>query len=184
MSEKIWLITHYWGAGAMTYYLARCPSWPEEQEAASFINNHGGPYEPEKGEWIEIEEWDGVIDNLKMDRTRHIYIKPDLLKELEHHLANDIPFDGVDVDGGIIERFTVAFTEGKWSPEMGWPRDRLVYEVDITVVNSEDGPWIEAALFLNGCDCCVIEPSFQSILGEYIFEDNGHKFTVIVEKEE
>ena len=55
-------------------------------------------------------------------------------------------------------------------------------EADIKICNGNMGPWVDAVLFDNGQEVCVLEPSFDpDITGEYIFEygdDEYHAYLV------
>jgi len=62
------------------------------------------------------------------------------------------------------------------------------YEVDVTVYNGKDGPWVDAVLFDNGMEICTCEPG-SSFFGEYNFhaedaEHVVHEFTLILRSEE
>ena len=63
------------------------------------------------------------------------------------------------------------------STEVEGPRPGL--EVDIKVVNSESGPYVDAVLFENGSEVYALEPSFEQLRGEYRFELDGE--TILVE---
>lgn len=43
-------------------------------------------------------------------------------------------------------------------------------EVDIKLVNSESGPYIDAILFDNSHEVVVLEPIFDELVGEFIFD--------------
>lgn len=52
--------------------------------------------------------------------------------------------------------------------------------MDIKVVNSESGPFVDAVLFRDGHEVCLLEPGFDSIRGEYRFEVEGYSIVVEV----
>lgn len=52
-------------------------------------------------------------------------------------------------------------------------------EADIKVCNSDNGPWIDAVLFEDGSEVCVLEPGYK-ILGEYNFEYMGKDYIVVL----
>ena len=62
------------------------------------------------------------------------------------------------------------------------PPTRDGLEVDVKVVNSESGPYIDAVLFEDGREVYALPPSFDSICGEYIFEVDGYEIVVQVAK--
>jgi hypothetical protein len=62
------------------------------------------------------------------------------------------------------------------STEVLGPREGL--EVDIKVINSESGPYVDAVLFENGSEVYALEPSFEHIRGEYLFELDGEEILV------
>jgi len=44
------------------------------------------------------------------------------------------------------------------------------WEADIKIVNSEDGPYVDAVLFHNGSEVMCLEPEFEQFDGQYIFD--------------
>jgi hypothetical protein len=64
----------------------------------------------------------------------------------------------------VIETYTARFTDG--------------YEADIKVCNG-DGPYVDAVLFLDGSEVCVLEASDQ-VDGIYQFHHMNRSFCVIV----
>lgn len=74
-----------------------------------------------------------------------------------------------DPDSGeLIETFTADLGDG--------------YEVDIKIVNGDEqaGPYVDAVLFHMGCELCCLEPGFDRVDGEYIFQTDDKKFIVEV----
>ena len=55
-------------------------------------------------------------------------------------------------------------------------------EVDIKVCNG-DGPFVDAILFHNWSEVCVMEPCFESLDGEYHFYYEDNEYVVFVEEE-
>ena len=78
----------------------------------------------------------------------------------------------IDGHGEIIETFTAAFPGGS-------------YEVDIKIVNGDDyaGPYVDAVLFEDGNEICVLEPG-DTLEGEYWFWLGGEPYEVIISPEE
>lgn len=58
---------------------------------------------------------------------------------------------------------------------------RAGLEVDIKVVNSESGPYIDAVLFEGGLEVCCLEPSFEQFDGEYKFFLDEQEIVILVE---
>jgi len=60
------------------------------------------------------------------------------------------------------------------------------YEVDIKVCNG-NSPFVDAILFHNGREICVLDPCFENIDGEYHFWtknfNEGDEYVVIIEEE-
>lgn len=87
-----------------------------------------------------------------------------------------------DVDG-FLGAARLVETAGKndvlltISTPVEGPRPGL--EVDIKVVNSESGPYVDAVLFEDGHEIYALEPSFEQVRGEYRFELDGE--TILVE---
>lgn len=56
-----------------------------------------------------------------------------------------------------------------------------VLEVDIKVVNSESGPYVDVVLFENGHEVACLPPAYDSVEGEYAFELDGEEILISVE---
>lgn len=61
--------------------------------------------------------------------------------------------------------------------------ENSTYEVDIKVVNSDSGPYVDAVLFDENLEVFSLEPSFERIDGEYIFDLEDCTITVNVEQQ-
>jgi len=61
-----------------------------------------------------------------------------------------------------------------WSCSQIVSDDRgVILEIDVKIVNSGDGPYIDAVLFENNKEVYCLEPSFEAVEGEYLFEHKG-----------
>jgi hypothetical protein len=56
-------------------------------------------------------------------------------------------------------------------------------EADIKVVNCEGGPYVDAVLFENNNEVMCLEPSYEQLHGEYIFEFNNVQYIAILKCE-
>lgn len=57
------------------------------------------------------------------------------------------------------------------------------FEVDIKVVNSDSGCYVDAVLFEDGHEVMCLEPSYDSIEGQYIFDLDEESIVVEVTQE-
>ena len=67
----------------------------------------------------------------------------------------------------------------------GIEADIKVCGVDSTEDWKKEGeatPYVDAVLFDNGNEVGLLEPAFDTLDGEYLFEYNGEKYQVIVKK--
>jgi len=94
-------------------------------------------------------------------------IEADTLQALDAILAKPFADDDYTNDSLIID-FTATFSGG--------------YEVDIKVVNGDDyaGAYIDAVIFHNGQEVFCLEPAFDKLEGEYIFDIRGNQYIVEV----
>lgn len=97
--------------------------------------------------------------------TKHIKISKTEANQVQEWILADktIP-DSNDQD--IVKKWTTCF-DG-------------IFEADIKLVNTLNGPYLDCILFKNGHQVCVLEPQYL-LLGEYPFEYNGETFTVVIE---
>ena len=92
------------------------------------------------------------------------------------------------VDPVVFDQVSTWMEECKQVEDAG--RDELLYggtfdfgdglEVDVSVYNSEDGPWSEAVMFQDGHEVAMSEVG-ESLDGEYVFtfEDNEYVVDVV-----
>ena len=99
-------------------------------------------------------------------KYRELEIPWSELVDVWWHLEHNIPWDGKQIQ--TVYSYTVDFGED--------------VEADIKVCNGSP-PYVDAVLFVHGCEVCVAEPS-DSLLGEYHLEDGlGNLRLVIVNPE-
>lgn len=99
------------------------------------------------------------------EKSKAIHVSKKLLTELNTILERDTFLPDADEDG-VIQTFTANFGDG--------------WEADIKLCNG-DGPYVDAVLFYHGSEVTCLEPSFDRLDGEYIFESDGQTFTVTIE---
>jgi len=99
-----------------------------------------------------------------------LHLKEEIITELNKVLSLD-KGSADYADDSLISRFTVALGEG--------------FEVDIKVVNGDEsaGPYVDAVLFQHGQEIYCLEPSFETIEGEFNFEIGEQDFSIEVIKE-
>ena len=109
--------------------------------------------------------------SLRIRMTATEKVPNDVFDELEGFLAVSKPIP----DAGIGETI--------WTTTVRFPLD---YEMGIKVVNSEEGPWTEGVLFLNGEEVGMTDVG-ESLEGEYTIVDDANNletctFTVMIER--
>jgi len=105
-------------------------------------------------------------------KTQRITIPKAVLDELNSIIKGELEI----VDEDTIATYTANFGDG--------------IEADIKVCgvstteewNKEESctPYVDAVLFDNGNQCGLLEPEFEQLDGEYIFEYDNEKYQVIV----
>lgn len=102
-------------------------------------------------------------------QTRTIQIPATEAVTIQGWLDSDHLVAGTVGKEDTIKRFTVKFEEN--------------VEADIKVCNSEDGPFIDAVWFDEGCEIGFLDCR-RTLLGEYIFIDkyDNAEYKVIVEE--
>lgn len=55
-------------------------------------------------------------------------------------------------------------------------------EADIKVCNG-DPPFVDAVLFYDGFEVCILDTVFESIEGEYYFKYNDNEYLVVIEED-
>ena len=101
--------------------------------------------------------------------TAKIKVDKKYAKNVQKHIDENKPLsEDVSRHGEVEKTFTAHFSKGTYH-EMG-------LEADIKIIDSTDGPWIDAVLF-NHDEQVTIEPQYV-LLGKYPFEYNGVKYIV------
>ena len=98
---------------------------------------------------------------------RTIKIDPKLAKEIQTKIDKNQPLDKKSTykDNRVYLSLTANFKHD--------------VDVDIKVVDTNTGPWIDVVLFNNGSEELVIEPQYI-FLKEYHLKYNGNKYIVKV----
>lgn len=96
---------------------------------------------------------------------RTVFISHKAAKEIQEAMDNNLPLKD-SYDNEIVECLTAEFGNG--------------IEADIKVINTDNGPYIDAVLFHDNCDVCTLEPAYE-IKGEYYFEYSGEEYVVKVD---
>jgi hypothetical protein len=83
-------------------------------------------------------------------------------------------------EGAIVGEHTIATFTAKF--EHGIEADIKICGVKESADAEEDEctPYIDAVLFEDGNEVCVIEPCFDSLDGEYIFDYNNKQYRVTI----
>ena len=93
---------------------------------------------------------------------RIIKIDKEEIEWYQRLLDGDKPIPECGLDD-VYETWTANFGKG--------------IEVDIKLVNTSNGPYIDAILFAGGIEMVVLEPQYV-LLGEYPFEHNDKNYIV------
>lgn len=89
------------------------------------------------------------------------------------------------IDAKVAKRWDAIIDNGEVTSERGilnmwtvtFPND---FEADINICGSESGPYIDAILFRDGKQVVVLEPTYSSVLGEYIFGYEGNEYCALL----
>lgn len=60
------------------------------------------------------------------------------------------------------------------------PIQNTPLEVDLKVVNSDSGPYLDVVLYENGNEIATLPPGYDSIKGEYTFDIDGEEIWITV----
>lgn len=97
--------------------------------------------------------------------NRIIHVKKSLLKQFKKWLALNSAVEDAGYEE-MLYKVTAVFPMG--------------IEADIKLVNSSSGPYVDAVLFRDGCEIALLEPSYETFEGEYIFIVDGIEYVVEV----
>ena len=89
------------------------------------------------------------------------------------------------IDAEVAKRWDAIIDSGEATSERGtlntwtvtFPND---FEADIKICGSADGPYIDAVLFQDGIEVLTLEPTYSSVLGEYIFRHEGNEYCALL----
>jgi len=107
-----------------------------------------------------------------MNKEIIIYIPKEELADLNSLMKGDAV---------IVSEHTIATHTAKFSN--GIEADIKVCGVKST--DEDESAYIDAVLFKNGSEVCCLEPSFDTLDGEYIFDDpdnQGDTLTVLIKE--
>jgi len=102
-----------------------------------------------------VMEEDGRITRYKTEKSIEKIIESRFLSVLDSFLELDHAVEDSG-DGEVLHKETFNFKDG--------------HEIDLKIVNSESGPYVDAVLFFEGDEITVLEPQYENFSGEYSFE--------------
>lgn len=103
---------------------------------------------------------------------------------MEHHKTIVLPRDLLRKYNELLESSDSAEDAGKTEllHTITTAIENTEYEVDIKIVNSESGCYVDAVLFHNNHEVMCLEPSYERLEGDYIFEDGDTTIKITIDK--